>query len=154
MERVRRAVLTDATAIAAVHRESRAAYYGDQPDPDDGREAMWEHLLGVEGGVTFVVEDRDVVVAFMSARHLDHYEPVLELSSLYVQPGRFGRGTGKRLHEVFESERRLGEGGFLEVWEGNQRAIDFYRRHGWVATSTSRPGPHDTPFITYRLPAG
>jgi hypothetical protein len=32
VERVRRAVLADAPSIAAVHRASRADYYGDPPD--------------------------------------------------------------------------------------------------------------------------
>ncbi|MBM7512234.1 ribosomal protein S18 acetylase RimI-like enzyme [Nocardioides cavernae] len=101
--------------------------------------------------MTFVVEDDGTIVAFLSARHVRIPETALEMAALYVQPDRFGRGTGTLLHEVFQSERGAHEVGLLEVWAGNQRAIDFYRRHGWVATSTTRPGPRDTPFITYRF---
>ncbi|WP_395695579.1 GNAT family N-acetyltransferase [Nocardioides sp.] len=151
MEHVRRAVVADAAAIAAVHRESRAAYYGDAPDASDGREAMWEHLLGLPDVVAHVVEDDHVVVAFLSARRRRSPEAALEMLALYVLPDRFGRGLGTRLHRVFVSELRADEVGVLEVWEGNHRAIQFYRRHGWTATTTSRPGPYDKPFITYRL---
>jgi ribosomal protein S18 acetylase RimI-like enzyme len=154
MESVRRAVLADARAIAAVHRESRAAYYGDPPDLSDAREAIWEHLLEREGTVAYVVEDDGVIVAFMSARAVHSPEPALEMSALYVQPGLFGRGTGTRLHKVFESERGPKRAGLLEVWEGNDRAIEFYRHHGWVPTSITRPGPHGKPFVTYRLGGG
>jgi GNAT superfamily N-acetyltransferase len=151
VERVRKAVLADAPAIAAVHRASRAHYYGDPPDENDGREAMWEHLLGRDDVVTHVVEADDVMVAFMSARHVQAPVKALEMSALYVRPDHFGRGTGSRLHDVFESERRPDHIGLLEVWQGNHRAIEFYQRRGWVATATVRPGPHNTPFITYRL---
>ena len=154
MERVRLAVLEDASAIASVHRESRAEYYGDPPEVNDGREAMWEHLLALKDGATYVVEDDEAIVAFLSVRHIQESDPTLEMVALYVQPGRFGRGTGTLLHEVFQSERGTQEAGLLEVWAGNQRAIDFYRRHGWVATSTTRPGPHDKPYITYALVMG
>jgi ribosomal protein S18 acetylase RimI-like enzyme len=150
VEHLRRAVRADAPAIAAVHRLSRAAYYGDAPADDDGREDMWRHLMGQSGAVTYVVEDDGEIVAFMSARRVDSPVKALEMSALYVLPDRFGRGTGTRLHQVFESALRDDEVARLEVWEGNLRAIDFYRRHGWTATSVTRPGPHDKPFITYR----
>ncbi len=142
--------MADAPAIASVHRLSRAAYYGDAPDEGDGREAMWEHLLGLGDVETYVVEDGGTIVAFLSARHVESPDDALEMSALYVLPDRFGGGTGSRLHKVFESARRDGEAARLEVWEGNTRAIEFYRRHGWTPTAVSRPGPHDTPYITYR----
>jgi ribosomal protein S18 acetylase RimI-like enzyme len=112
---------------------------------------MWDHLLSLEDVVTHVVEVDKVVVGFMSARQVQAPVAALEMSPLYVHPDRFGRGFGARLHEVFESERQPDRVGLLEVWQGNHRAIEFYQRHGWVATPATRPGPHDTPFITYRL---
>lgn len=147
-------MLADAPAIAAVHRASRADYYGDLPDENDGREAMWEHLLGLEDVVTHVVEVDEAMVGFMSARRVQAPVKALEMSALYVRPDHFGLGLGSRLHEIFEAERLPDHVGLLEVWQGNHRAIEFYQRRGWVETSATRPGPHDTPFITYRLDTG
>lgn len=104
MEGIRPAIDADADGIAAVHRLSRAVYYGVVPDPKDERATMWAQLLTEEARLTWVAEDDDEV-------------------------------------------------GVLEVWAGNQRAIDFYRRRGWRRTATERPGPQDRPFVTYELAA-
>ena len=149
----RLAVGTDVTEVAGVHRWSRASYYGTPVDFDDGREDMWAHLLGEPGRVTHVAEVSGTIVGFMSAMRLPELDRALEMSSRYVLPTHAGQGTGSRLHQLFEDERRSGEAGVLEVWAGNDRAIEFYRRRGWIPTPTTRPGPRGVDFVTYRLPA-
>ena len=153
MERMRRAVVTDAVAVATVHRLSRAAYYGLPADPDDDRAAMWSALLGEEDRTTWIAEGgNDEVVGFVSASRRSGTEGRVELTALYVLPDHGGRGLGSRLYETFVDERGEDEG-VLEVWAGNQRAIDFYVRRGWTPTEARRPGPQDRPFVTYRLPS-
>lgn len=151
MDRVRRAELADVDQIAAVHRLSRADYYGIRPDEHDDRAAMWQHFLGEPNRITYVAEGSDEILAVMSAQRPADPVEVLELSAVYVHPAHFGRGIGSRLYDVFDAERKPSEAGVLEVWAGNRRAIDFYERRGWTPTSTTRPGPQDLPFVTYRL---
>ena len=148
----RPAVTTDVPALAHVHRLSRALYYGTTADADDNREEMWAHFLGQPARITHVTEESGVVVGLMSAARRREPEPALELTALYVLPTRVGHGIGGRLHERFEGERHRDEPGVLEVWAGNDHAIRFYGRRGWIATSTTRPGPDGVDFVTYRLP--
>lgn len=143
----------DADRIAHVHRVSRAWYYGTDTDPSDGREVMWSELLAQPGRITCIAESAGGVVGFMSAIRVAKAENTLELSALYVLPERFGVGIGARLHEQFDAERGKNEEGVLEVWKGNARAIAFYLKRGWVPTTTTRPGPGDLDYVTYRLPA-
>lgn len=151
-------MLTDAQQIAEVHRLSRAEYYGLPPDENDEREAMWKHFLCEMDRITYVVENSGVIVAVMSARHLNDPVAACEMTAIYVHPQHFGRGVGSRLYDAFEDERRVDEAGVLEVWAGNHRAIEFYQRRGWTLTPKTRVGPQDIPFVTYclvaRRPAG
>lgn len=150
---VRPATVADVDRIAAVHRLSRAAYYGSSPDDRDGREVMWVHFLGEPFRVTYVAETSCRVEGVMSARRSVAGEGALELAAIYVHPSRFREGIGSRLYQVFDELREDGEAGVLEVWEGNHRAVDFYERRGWLRTDAARPGPQDLPFVTYRLGA-
>jgi ribosomal protein S18 acetylase RimI-like enzyme len=150
---VRPAALDDAREIASVHRLSRADYYGVPSDPDDDREAMWAQFLAQPERVTFVAEASGAIVGFMSAQRVTSRAAELKMTAIYVHPSRYGSGIGSRLHDLFDGERASEEPGVLEVWAGNVRAIDFYRRRGWIPTSGARPGPQDIDFVTYRLPA-
>jgi GNAT superfamily N-acetyltransferase len=148
---VRTAAVGDAAAIAGVHRLSRAHYYGTEPDPGDDRAAMWAALLDRPDHTTWVAELDDTVVAFLSAAR-DSVQ--MKLTALYVLPDRIGTGLGSVLHDRFVADRPAGVEGVLEVWAGNDRAIGFYQRRGWLPTATTRPGPQGRAFVTWRLPAG
>jgi GNAT superfamily N-acetyltransferase len=56
-----------------------------------------------------------------------------ELLALYVDPGSWGKGIGRRL--LVEARARLAGRGFVEailwVLAGNERAERFYRVDGW-----------------------
>ncbi len=149
---LRRAVLADAREIASVHRVSRADYYGVPPEADDDREAMWAHFLVQQGRVTHVAQASGAVVGFMSALHLTDPAIEVKLTALYVLPTHYGQGIGSLLHDTFLEGRGHDEPGVLEVWAANRRAVGFYERRGWLATATTRPGPQDVAFVTYRLP--
>jgi len=141
----------DVEEIAHVHRLSRAWYYGTEADPGDGREATWAHLIAQPGRRFHVAVRSDRLVGFMSAIRTEDLEPTLELTALYVLPEHLGSGVGPRLYEQFDAERRDVDTGLLEVWRGNARATSFYVRRGWTPTATTRPGPQDLDFVTYRL---
>ncbi len=63
-----------------------------------------------------------------------------ELCALYVDPDRWGRGIGAAL--LAEACDRLVKQGFSEalLWamNGNERALQFYRNHGWFTDGTRR----------------
>jgi GNAT superfamily N-acetyltransferase len=148
---VRAAVVTDAGAMARVHRLSRAQYYGVPPTDADDREEMWAHFIGDPDRTTYVACDADEVIAFVSAHRSGTSGDDLELIALYVLPTHVGRGIGSALHNRFLGLVEAGSSALLEVWAGNHGAIGFYRRRGWVPTSRTRPGPQELDFVTYRL---
>ena len=59
----------------------------------------------------------------------DGGEPGTELERLYVSPRCTGRGLGKQLLAAAR-QTWPGEGLWLSVWAGNERARRFYRREG------------------------
>lgn len=149
--RLRPADMADAAGIAEVHRLSRASYYGVPPGPAGERDGMWRELLGQPGRSTLVAESASGTRGFMSSITLDGPDRELELTALYVLPDDFGSGVGAALHAEFRQELGTCRNGRLEVWAGNRRAIDFYVRRGWRATSGSRPGPQGISYVTYLL---
>ncbi|MGO2720160.1 MAG: hypothetical protein ACTIAR_07610, partial [Brachybacterium tyrofermentans] len=56
---IRSARVSDAAAVARVHRESRSWYYQVPPDPDNGREASWQGLLSDPQQTTYLAQERD-----------------------------------------------------------------------------------------------
>ncbi len=60
---------------------------------------------------------------------------ITELSKLYVLERFYGRGIGFRLLQSVENE--LINNGLkelnLEVWKQNERAIAFYKKHGFIS---------------------
>lgn len=116
---LRRAVLADAPAIAAVYRLSAWHPHIHTPEEDvaffSGR-MLPEQTVGV-------VEEGGAVVAYAAAQgdFLNH---------LFVHPEAQGRGHGSRLLG------HVREGlDFLQLWtfQGNVKARSFYERRGFAA---------------------
>ena len=92
----------------------------------------WTRLLGEPGMEVWLAEGAGVVVGMAAAGPAD--DPALgpegrELIALYVRARLHGAGLGAAL-------RRAAVGGRparLDVLVGNERAIAFYERHGFVA---------------------
>lgn len=151
---IRLARREDAPAVAHVHRESRSWYYQVSPDPGDDREALWQGMLSDPRQSTYVAQEQGgALVGFVSSRKPERDGGPVKLDSLYVLPSHFAQGIGSALYRKFDVRERRGGPALLEVWAANSRAIAFYVRRGWVATSTERPGPNEQPFVTYRLAA-
>jgi GNAT superfamily N-acetyltransferase len=106
----------------------RAGYKGLVPDEYlvrqsvDHRYAQWQEILGDETSAVLVAGEIDGFVAF---------EPeTREIRALYLAPARFRQGIGSELlgaaHDEMQGDTALW------VFEGNERALAFYERHGYV----------------------
>jgi GNAT superfamily N-acetyltransferase len=166
---LREATPADARAIATVQVVSwRAAYRGLMPDevlaglsvPD--RERLWLSALTTPRPRTGTVlaTAGPTVLGFASTGPPlvpeDSPDPVLgDLYAIYLEPEVWGRGLGTRLHAA--ALDRLRESGFtragLWVLDGNERALRFYRREGWIDTGRTRVdrGPDDIELHERRL---
>lgn len=114
----------DLAAVAEVHLAARAAAYPAMPrdvhPPDEARAwvAGWDL-----GRYAVWVAEQDGLLGY--ARFDDVW-----LDDLYVVPDAQGAGVGGALLDVVKAER---PGGFcLWVFESNEPARGFYRRHGLV----------------------
>ena len=67
----------------------------------------------------------------------DELDLELELQAIYVRATHWGTGLGHRLLTEAVGERDC----YLWVLAGNERAIGFYERHGFVADGTTDDEP-------------
>jgi diamine N-acetyltransferase len=88
--------------------------------------------LADEAGRFFIAETGGEAVAYAYVREVPG--AVLELARIYARPDWIGQGVGRMLMEacVGEAVRRGVDTIRLTVWTENARAIDFYRRMGFV----------------------
>ncbi len=151
---VRRATTEDATGIANVHVHSwLAAYRGLMPDDMldtlsvEERTEGWLRFLepGSGGPLVLVALDDDGVAGFsalsLPSRDEDADARTAELSALYVLPPRWRAGVGSALLNASRAELPA-EGLWheLTLWvlPGNEPALAFYDRHGFLADGASR----------------
>ena len=141
---IRPATPVDARAIATIHVQSwQAAYRGIVPNPYLGslsievRESAWRENLLAADSTTWVAQESDAIVGWISAgpsRHPDAGASVGEIWAVYVAPEWWGKGVGRALYT--EAERHLRSKGFLAttlwVLKDNDRAVRFYRSLGFV----------------------
>ena len=123
-------------AFIAAHL-SESAFEGYLADPthtllvavDDGSPELLGYTMLVRGEPT----DPDVAAAL-------RLRPTVELSKMYVDPSRHGRGTADRLMTAtLEVARDTGAAGaWLGVSEENVRANAFYARHGFEQVGRKR----------------
>ena len=88
-------------------------------------------------GAAFVAEDEGGVVGYVSVTATEHFagERDAYVGELVVADRVEGQGVGSRLLEA--AERWAGGNGFrcitLTTGAANDRALEFYRRHGYAA---------------------
>jgi len=141
---LRRAIPTDARAIAAIHvRSWQVAYEGIVPDAFlqslcvENREAVWRECLQEGTLEVHVVEECDDVIGWMSvssSRDPDAGPPTGELCAIYIAPEHWHQGAGRLLWDRAELSLRVA--GFAEVtlWvlRDNCRARRFYESLGFA----------------------
>ena len=165
---IREAVPEDARAIAEIHvRSWQAAYRGQLTDEfldalavedrlDQHRRSLEEPRAG---WTTWVVEEGAGPVGFAvtgPSEDADAGERTAELYAIYLDPERFGTGTGRRLleHAVEDLRSRGFRTATLWVLETNVRGRRFYEAAGWANDGTvtsERVDCEMRPTVRYRV---
>lgn len=143
---VRQAGVSDAAAIAHLGGATFARAYGAIVRPED----MAGYVAGIfapariaaeierADGYYMVVEIEAEIIGY--ARLAATVPPAviptacrMELVRIYLDQRYCGRGIGEKLlAAVFSKVREVGESAlWLRVWQKNEGAIRFYRRHGF-----------------------
>lgn len=130
---IRPAIVTDATAIAAVVRESWLAA-NQNLLPSDSKNA----LAGSRDFAAFVAgEWNSIHVAEVDGALVGAVgvNPAGVIWMLYVLPGYQGAGVGSALYDAAIGTLRTAgrRKALLEVLAANENAVAFYRSRGWVA---------------------
>lgn len=110
--------------------------------------AQWtpsEFELNIGDVRGWVIGDREILFGFLAVRTIEAARE-MELLNLAVGPNWRRRGYASALLNtaLAESRGRSFEGVFLEVRESNQRALAFYKKHGFTQ-SGRRPNYYRNP---------
>lgn len=152
---IRRAEAADALGVATVHvRSWQAAYLGLLPDPYldqldvEQRRVGWarsiEEAEWPRTGTLVATEANANVVGFAHvgpARDDDLDLSVIgEVAAIYVVPGAWGSGVGRRLMAAALNVLRDAafDAAILWVLEGNERARRFYEIGGWQVDGATK----------------
>lgn len=147
MNHIRIAMITDARVIAKVHVSCwQAIYRGHIPNnildklSVDDREKLWISLLANHVGVLVLEEDNELIgfISFCPSRDQDN-DPkfVAEISAIYLNPNKWGKGLGKLLCNAAIDELKKLSYKELTLWvlDGNKQARQFYEKMGFIKTS-------------------
>jgi GNAT superfamily N-acetyltransferase len=142
----RTATSLDATQIAQVHVDSWRVAYKDLLPADllenlsvAQRSRMWDRLLAAnsEKTVIYVAESGGLIVGFAlagPARETDQRLNQGEIYAIYVDGSAWGSGIGYKLMEASHHflKQMVFSSMVLWVLDGNEQAIRFYERYGFV----------------------
>lgn len=135
---VRAATISDLPAVHDLLVETWAASYSGFVSPETRTDtaARWhsverlEAQLSRSGGAFLVADEGERVVGHVAGRRLA--DGVVFLERLYVRPGAQSAGIGSALFDALLHRLPDTHGMRLEVFSENPRAIEFYRRLGFV----------------------
>ncbi|MCW5658424.1 MAG: GNAT family N-acetyltransferase [Burkholderiaceae bacterium] len=147
---IQAATAEDCRAVAEVHVESwQHAYRGILPEQYLAslsvaeREGMWRRMVERQGSHLLVARAAGQVVGFIAfgaSRDEGAPKDRAEIWAIYVKAESWSTGAGRLLW--LEALRRIGAEAYKSVslWviAGNQRAVRFYERAGFVVEPESR----------------
>lgn len=148
LENIRPATTNDADAIATIHVEGWRAAYADILPEDflaqlsvPKRAEFWKQEIVAETRFVRVAVHNGAVLGWVSggsSRDPDAKD-ALEIFALYVAPGAWRRGLGRRLmHAALEEFARPNTPTTLWVLEKNTSAQRFYHTLGFVADGATK----------------
>ena len=149
--RIRTAILQDQELLASLGAQTFREAFAPDNTPED-MSAYLAQAFGpdrqaaelADPGTTFLIaESEGDAVGYARLKLGTAPDCILaihpvEIARLYAVAAWVGRGVGAALmHSCLEQAGRLGcDVIWLDVWERNLRAIDFYRRWGFVEVGT------------------
>jgi ribosomal protein S18 acetylase RimI-like enzyme len=148
---IRRATIDDAAALARVHIDSRrSAYRGLIPDSFlatldlDHWTQRFRDVLSSNTEAVYVAEEEEAILGFLiigGCRDTDlEQDETGEIWGIYLAPEHWRRGIGRRLcrkgEHILKSHGYTGA--VLWVFEGNDRARDFYSTMGFEPDGASK----------------
>jgi len=139
------AIPEDARAVARIHVTAWQEAYKSILSADylaglsvDKRESYWSEVIPKGSPVLSVAKVGDSVlgwVAFGKCRDADAPSVAGEIWAIYVAPDWWSKGVGKALW--LQARQKLAADGYrtvsLWVLVNNARAIDFYKKAGFIA---------------------
>lgn len=154
---IRPAVVEDAGRLAHLHVDVwEDAYRTLMPERvfEERRATIpqrvdrWRSNLAGSAAATTVVEDGAGLIGFVSIGPGRDEDLAIEeeVWALYVRVAWWGKGVGHALLTATLAERPA----YLWVLDGNDRAIAFYRRHGFIADGATRTDEYGTEFRMVR----
>jgi GNAT superfamily N-acetyltransferase len=136
---IEEATAGDVDALAALHLRAALEAYAHifpsgapKPVADDLARA-WARELASPAATVFVAREGGVVVGGVVASTDDRTRGMGNLRRLYVDPDRWGVGTGRALHDAAVACLTAARVRLPSLWvlEGNERARRMYERWGW-----------------------
>ncbi|EWH08841.1 transcriptional regulator, partial [Catenovulum agarivorans DS-2] len=99
---------------------------------------MWQRIIGRELAQVLVAVENNQIVGFICFGQPKNYKNTqfYELSSIYLKPSHFNLGVGSQLYAECEKIMTLAKAKRITLWvlDGNQQALNFYQKMGFVAT--------------------
>ncbi|MGH2972377.1 MAG: GNAT family N-acetyltransferase [Gaiellaceae bacterium] len=136
---VRRASVSDAADIAAVHVRTWQAAYAHVFGPErlagmdvEARTAQWRRWLA-RGDAAFVADDEGRIVGFVWVGPSREADAEGEVYAIYALQEAWGSGAGTALMRAGIEDMRAAGFCAASLWvlEDNPRARRFYEREGW-----------------------
>jgi GNAT superfamily N-acetyltransferase len=132
---IRRAMPSERETLEALQRRASLANAGDRDAILAHPDAIEIPLRQLESGQVYVAERSNAIVGFAATLRREDGET--ELDALFVEPGVWRQGIGRRLIEHCEDVARSMGSGALHVI-GNPHAQKFYLASGFKAVGISK----------------
>ncbi|MCG6858717.1 MAG: GNAT family N-acetyltransferase [Salaquimonas sp.] len=147
MTTIRHMVAEDAEAVSALLRESWRQTYGPLMGEEKAlaTSAAWHDAarLAAEAGndqiISFVAEEDDGSIAGHAMASMDA-DGQAWFRRLYIVADRFGSGLADDLLRAILAAHSGLSSIALEVAEGNDRAVAFYSKHGFIVAERKTVG--------------
>ncbi|BEL95784.1 acetyltransferase [Serratia marcescens] len=124
---------TDRPFLRTLYLASRKAAFGWR----DTSNYQLEDFDGATlGEAIWVAEDGGALLGFVSVYREDNF-----IHNLYVDPHQPQRGVGSAL--LHAAQATFTATGSLKCLVKNEKALAFYRKHGWRIISTGNDGEED-----------
>ena len=149
---IRKALAKDIKHIAQIHVDSWQVAYKDLMPPTyigsfdlKRRTQEWSNIIERDLAEVWLAENNSEIVGFCCFGQPKGYKNTnnFKLSCLYISPSQFAKGYGSLLQQKCDAIllEKAADKLFISALKGNQRAINFYQKHGFELTGIIEEEP-------------